>query len=96
MFQLCGILRKAPSEGEVVLSDQFCNVQGWTRRIGHDLGFYELGGAGCDQYNLLPLMPALIKYAKKKQDISIRTIFFRVRNMRVDAMKLREQLGACS
>jgi len=43
IFQLCGVMEKIEDNKEVILIDYFGNLEGWTKKIGEEFNFDEIG-----------------------------------------------------
>jgi hypothetical protein len=78
-FSVCGIIKKANHNGEVIILNSEGNIEGCTRNLGYLLGFNKIFGPKMNRFNVRSLIPALIKYGN--QDVNIRTIIFKVKNM---------------
>lgn len=44
------------------MTDSKGNIEGWNKEAGELLKLDDIAGPACRSYNLLPFLPALIKY----------------------------------
>jgi hypothetical protein len=84
MFQMCGIISRVEHEGDILILNSHGNLEGCTRQIGLEFGLIEVAGTSMNKFNVLCLLPALLKYGNK--DVSLKTIMFNVKNIRSNVL----------
>ena len=60
-FELSGLFRQVRTNCSVVLCDHFGNLEGWSSDVGQALKFDNYNQMDCRSYNMMVLLPALIK-----------------------------------
>lgn len=74
---MAGLIQKVESDANIILTDQFGYLEGWTKRIGsEEFNFDEMSIAERKNFNVMPLFPTLIKYMDSL-GVYARTIFFK-------------------
>jgi hypothetical protein len=76
-YQMAGVIGRIDSETNVILTDEFGYLEGWTKKIGaEEFNLDELSIAERRNFNVLPLFPTLIKYMDS-MGVYVRTLFFK-------------------
>ena len=76
-FHMAGIVEKVESDANVILIDEYGNLEGWTSKIGaEELNLDAISISERQKYNILPLFPTLVKYMDSL-GVIVRTIFFK-------------------
>ena len=61
-FQLSGVMQKIDKEEKIIITDYYGNLEGWSAKINEIINLNELSGSDCQLFNIMPLIPAFIKY----------------------------------
>lgn len=76
-FYMAGVIERVESEAHVILTDEYGNLEGWTKRIGgEEFNLDLISISERQKYNIMPLFPTLIKYMDSLGVVA-RTIFFK-------------------
>jgi hypothetical protein len=76
-FHMAGVIERVDSDANVILTDEFGYLEGWTRKIGtEEFNLDELSIAERKNFNVMPLFPTLIKYMDSL-GVYVRTLFFK-------------------
>lgn len=82
-------MRKLKTEDNLIMVDEFGNIEGWSAQVGETLNFDELSANDCTAYNVCPLLPAYIKY-DSREPATFRTIFFRLSKMKTNKLMVMD------